>query len=171
MLINERMDRFRRASRETFNNYFRVPREGSNIMSCQDECWGAKERFDELERVMFEKLVKEPLSIEGPEYGLAQPNIQVVSENLVTEIPIMLNRELASGYWDYPLKGVPAETVMRFVCYFDFDCIDNFDCRYVRIEVEASSKHPEIVGKEALIETQYISYKQVVPPVVYLKLE
>jgi len=85
-----------------------------------------------------------------------QEKIQVRS--ISDFVPAMINREIKSGYWDFPIKNIPTETECLFICFFDFDQLDYRDNRYVRVEIKKCKSHPEVIGKHALIETQYVSY-------------
>lgn len=75
----------------------------------------------------------------------------------------MLNRELSSGYWDYPLDRFDATDDLRFVRYFDWSDIERRDHRYVMVLVAGSASHPEIVGKLGLIESHHVTYEAIPP--------
>jgi hypothetical protein len=149
------MNRFRLASRELFNNYFRIEDASGN--GTDSEAWSALERFIEVETVLFENMVLEPLEIGGPAYGNCNPRIRVCLRS-GDFAPIMLNREVDSGYWDHPLQEVTSDAVLKFVRFFDWDQLHYCDYRYVRVVVVDWPSHPVAVGKHALIETQYARY-------------
>jgi hypothetical protein len=152
MSLDEMMNQFRLASRELFNNYFRVWNPNA-----AEEPWLAKERFSEVEAVLFQQLVTEPLSIEYVEYGYLQPRIQVKA--LIGETTnAMLNRELDSGYWDYPLKEITNDATLLFISYFDWEQLRCRDNQYVRAQVESWPRHPEVVGKHALLDSNNLQY-------------
>jgi hypothetical protein len=151
MNIDVLMNQFRLASRELFNNYFRL----SNPYE-DDKAWPSQARFADVEILLFDKMVTEPAGLQCPEYGQVQPRVQV---KLNSEFaPIMISRAIKSGYWDYPVKEITTESEMIFISFFDWDQLGVHDNRYVKVEISGSTKHPEIVGKQALIESQYVSY-------------
>ena len=151
MTLDQQMNKFREASRELFNHYFRV----TNDLDAHDDRWLAVERFQEVEALLFSNLVAEPLSIPPMQYGYGhsvQPHIRVQIRH-GDSTSIMLNREIDSGYWDFPLKEVTSEAVLLFKEFFDWDSIDFRDHRYARVQVSEWTSHPETVGKHGLIET------------------
>ena len=70
----------------------------------------------------------------------------------------MLNRDLCSGYWDYPLYEIHDDTVMVFVSYFDWDQLNYRDNNYVRVVIKEWLSHPEVIDKHGLIEAQYVRF-------------
>jgi hypothetical protein len=152
--LNERMKQFRLASRDLFNHFFRVPEPYINE---QQYAWLQEERFCEIQHVLFQKQVAEPLSLNAERYGCPQPDILVESCHDVA-IPIKLNREINSGYWDYPLKEINSNVRLLFVCFFDWDQLDYRDNQYVRVQVNHWPLHLEAIGKHGLIESQYVKF-------------
>ena len=41
----------------------------------------------------------------------------------------MINRNIDSGYWDYPVDAVGSDADLRFVSFFDWDCLTVRDGR------------------------------------------
>lgn len=150
--INELMNRFRLASRELFNHFFRVPDPYKG-----DDGWTLKQRFLEVQAILFQKLVTEPASLPNTKYGDAQVGV-LVKLRSDANVPIMLNREIDSGYWDYAVREATPDARLSFLCFFDWDQLDYQDNRYVRVRVESWPSHPETVGKHALIESQYVRF-------------
>jgi hypothetical protein len=148
--IDEMMNRFRLASRTLFNQFFRVSRPYEN------EGWIVEQRFSEVQALLFEKLVTEPASLPNVKYGFPQPEITVRLRNRTA--PIMLNRERSSGYWDYPLKEINDEARLIFIRFFDWDQLDYRDHRYVVVEVQDWPAHPEVVGKQGLLESHHARF-------------
>ncbi len=98
-MLNELMTQFRLASREIFNHFFHVSNPYEN------DGWLLVERFCDVEDVLFQKLVTEPASLENVRYGDVLSGIRV--ELSTSEpVPVMMNREVDSGYWDHPLNKV-----------------------------------------------------------------
>ena len=74
---------------------------------------------------------------------------------------MLLNREVNSGYWDYPVNEVEHATRLLFVSYFDWDQLDYRDNKYVRVQVDQWPARPEIVGKHGLIESHYVKLAKI----------
>ena len=84
--------------------------------------------------MLFQKQVAEPLLLNVERYGCPQPNILVEScRDMAT--PIKLNREINSGYWDYPLQEINSDSRLLFVCFFDWDRLGCRDNQYVCVQV------------------------------------
>ncbi len=115
------------------------------------------EDFEEVSIMLFKHLVlgELQLSREGFDW-LAQPSSKFIIESVSDELPIMINREGQSGYWDNPTTNVKkGELVMHFIDYFDWDPMDQIDFRYYRVRIAASDMYPHLVGNNALIESIY----------------
>ena len=144
------MNQFRLASRELFNHYFRSP------TPYNGDSWIRAERFTEVERVLFQKLVVEPAAFSAVEYGDIQPALQVALRG--DSGPAMINREIRSGYWDYPLGEIDKLAKMSFICFFDWDDLEYRDNQYVCAQISQWPAHAEVVGKHILIESQYVRF-------------
>lgn len=145
------MNQFRLASRELFNHYFRIPDPYDN------NGWLLEERFSHVQRILFQKLVTEPASLSDTEYGDLQPEI-LVELRCSESTRIMINREIRSGYWDYPIEKITQDARLLFISFFDWDQLDYRDNRYVRLQIDTWPSHPETSGKHALIESQYVRF-------------
>lgn len=154
--LNERMSLFRLASRELFNQFFRV----SDPYNCGQVAWQQEERFCDVQIELFKKMVAEPLCLNVVEYGYPQPRV-LVEPREEGIIPIMLNREVDSGYWDYPVQEIGADARLLFIGFFDWDQLDCRDNRYVRVQVDSWSTHPDVAGKHGLIEWQHVRFSNV----------
>lgn len=151
--FDECMNQFRIASRELFNHFFRVP----DPYGSGKQAWLQEERFRDVQALLFQKLVAEPLSLGIVEYGNPQPDI-LVEPRYDGAVPIMLNRDVDSGYWDYPLREIDKDSRLSFVSFFDWDQLDYRDNRYVCVRVDSSPAHVDIIGKHGLIESQYVRF-------------
>jgi hypothetical protein len=151
MNLDEAMIQFRIASRELFNNFFRVS--GS-----KSEAWLLAERFGSVEELLFEKLVTEPLSITNARYGQVNPSIQV-KVRAGNRASILINREVNSGYWDYPLTEFTDDATLCFIGFFDFDPVTWRDNQYVEAQVKAWSSQEDVLGKHALIDARDTRYE------------
>jgi hypothetical protein len=147
------MNRFRVASRELFNQFFRIDDPDRH----HQHAWVLEERYGEVESLLFQKLVLEPAELPLLSYGVLHPGINVRLRHSAFA-PIMLNREIDSGYWDYPLKEVATDAKLALMSFFDWDQLDYRDHRYVRVQVIEWSSQPSTVGKHALIEAPYVSF-------------
>lgn len=157
MNLDAHLNRFRLASRELFNHYFRVEDASGN--GTDPEAWGAQERFEEVETVLFDKLVLEPSQLAGPAYGQRNARIRVCLRS-ASFAPIMMNREVDSGYWDHPIREVTDDVTLEFISFFDWDQLHYRDHRYVRVVVAGWPSQPAAVGKHGLIESQYVRYAE-----------
>lgn len=151
--LDDLMWQFRLASRELFNHYFRVP----NPYERGSGAWLPEERFREVEVLLFQKLVIEPAQLPEVEYGDLQESV-LAKPRYSGVAPILLNREISSGYWDYPLTEITDDVEVFFVSFFDWDQLDYRDNRYVRVQVSQWPEHSEAVGKHGLVEVQYVRF-------------
>ena len=151
MDLDAMMNQFRVASRELFNQFFRVPDPYNN------DGWACEERFSRVQAALFQALVVEPAKLPDSRYGELFPSIAVELRH-GDRAPIMLNRGVDSGYWDHPLKEVTRDANLLFVSFFDWDQLDYRDNRYVRVKVEHWPSQKAAEGKHALIESQYVRF-------------
>ena len=163
MTLDEMVNRFRLASRELFNSYFcfsDAAGKGSTEppRPVSGEEWDHKMRFSQLEKTLFEKMVCEPAKLNHVEYGDVQQEIVVKLNSSLC--PIMLNREIKSGYWDFPIRQVASDARLAFLKFFDWNVLAYRDNRYVLVQVVEWSSHPEVAGKQALIESQYVHFER-----------
>jgi len=152
-VLDDLVNRFRLASRDLFNQYYHVDN------PYQNDGRAAHSRFDDVEELLFQTLVVEPGKLSVVEYGQVHPQIRVELRH-GDRVPVMLNRGEDSGYWDYPIHEVTREPTLLFVRFFDWDQLDFHDNRYVRVQVGAWKSHPEVAGRHALIESQYVRFTE-----------
>jgi hypothetical protein len=96
MDIDEIMNQFRLASRMLFNQFFHITNPYHN------NGWVFEEQFSEAQKVIFQKLIIDPTSLQSIEYG--DPHTQTFVNLYVGDFsPIMINRAIKSGYWGHPL--------------------------------------------------------------------
>ena len=149
--INGLMGRFRVASRELYNNHFRIDEPYKN------NGWDSEERFPAVEAVLFTKMVLEPASLPDSEYGRHNPAI-LVELSVGKDAPLMVNREVHSGYWDDPVDRVTKDARLLFIKFFDWDQLDYRNNQYVLVQIDLWPSHPETVGKQALIESTHVRF-------------
>lgn len=147
------IEKFRVASRELFNHYFSI----DDAWERQGEAWLMVERFGDVETLLFRKMVSEALDLSISEYGNIQKNILVQSKD-GNSLEGLLNREVSTGYWDYPITNIPSDAEMYFIAFFDWDTLSLRDNEYVRVMVATCASTPEIAGKHALIGAREVTY-------------
>ncbi len=156
MKASSHINKFLISSRQLFNGFFLLENPCDNA----DEAWDLRDLFNPVQAALFYALVLAPLDISGPSYGMAPQSIRVRS-NTGGRLPAMINRELESGYWDFPIKECGDDVDLRFIRFFDWSEIERRDNRYVMVKIVSSSKNREIIDKLALIESHYCSYETV----------
>jgi hypothetical protein len=147
------MRQFRLASRELFNHLFRIEDPYEN------DGWTPEERFRRLELLLFDVLVIGPAGLDRIGYGDTNRNIRVALARNGESAPIMLNRGLATGYWDHPTREVGKDVGLAFVTFFDWDVLGIKDNQYVKAEVVDWPEHPELSGKRLLVEAHYVRFE------------
>jgi hypothetical protein len=151
--LDSSLQSFRIAGRELFNTYFRPKATGF------DDAWAWEARFSLVEAELFEQLIAVPHELNLRRYGEFQEHIAVALRQ-GEFAPIMVNRDVDSGYWDYPLRELTREVELRFVRFFDWDLLAVRDSQFVRVVISAWPSHSEAVGKHALVEAQHVSYSE-----------
>lgn len=152
--ISELMQKHRECSRNIWNSYFwpQAEIEGD---------WDLRDRFEDINVKLFSSLVLWPLEREGQEPTPAYwhplqpiPFIRVVPNN---SCPILINRDVSSGYWDHPIGEVAAADIdMRFIHYFDWASIGYRDFEYAQVLIVASVAHPELNGRHGLVKPLHV---------------
>jgi hypothetical protein len=153
MTIDDSISQFRLASRELFNTYFRI------ADPYNDDGWALAERFSQVKSVLFDQLVAAQVSLALGSYGTHQPDILVILRG-VDFAPVMINREVDTGYWDNPTVEITKDAQLSFVRFFDWDVLAVRDYQYVRVRIDAWSAHPEVIGKHALMEARSVVFDQ-----------
>ena len=145
---------YRECARHLRNTYFSTR---------DNEDWEIIEDFEAVASVLFERLVLGQLAEERCCGSHFEPELQsMIKDNKIKivpaadRMPVMISRELNSGYWDYPIQCLePEDTEISFKSYFDWDQFGLIDFRYYLGIITSSTKYPDIVGHEVLIETIY----------------
>jgi hypothetical protein len=152
--MDRSINKFRLASREIFNTYFR------DSSSEYEAEWEYFENIQFIEESLFKALVVVPNKIVDVVYG--RPQIEILVKSAIeTSIPLMLNREVDCGYWDHPVTVAVPNASFTFVKFFDWDQMGYMDNRYARVIVREWPERQDLIGKHALIETQYITYEKI----------
>jgi hypothetical protein len=121
--------------------------------------WDSIDQFDKIQKILFSKLVLGKVAMEWPLQHIfenAIPFFHVVPS--IKTAPIMIQNprpDKPRGYWDHPINRVsPGEAELHFLGYFDWNRMDYADLRYYHVVIARFDAHPDLVGREALIERQ-----------------
>jgi hypothetical protein len=148
--VTNLFEQYRECARHLRNTYF---------STVESKDWDVIEDFDAVADVVFERLVLFRLEDVWSEQ-LCEARMREFLRLVPSSahgVPVMISRERENkGYWDHPIEMLaPADAQIAFKDYFDWDQHALIDFRYYHGEILQSSKHPDIVGHELLIETQY----------------
>ena len=140
-----------------WNNYFFIDEKLSSYTHDQ------LDRYEAIDRLLFAELVLDPLAKVScqEEYFREYPPSEPLSFLRVVpavsdEVPILINRSGASGYWDDPINRVLSSDVdLRFIGYFDWNRYDLRDFQFYLVRIVKSSRHPQLVGRDALLEVHH----------------
>jgi hypothetical protein len=120
--------------------------------------WDSVDVFDRIQRILFTELVLAKVDKDWPEPDIFKTAIPFFHVLPSFETPIMIQNprsERETGYWDHPVTRIkPAEADFLFIAYFDWNRMDYADLRYYRARIAQFAAHPELVGRDALIERQ-----------------
>lgn len=149
--IKTQIGAYREAVRHLWNSTFSTLDESLRFGRCLN-------LFEQVDDLVFRALVCEPLGIQLNARASFDPitNLKVVPISS-TDVPIMINRSTpASGYWDDPVKVMTAPDVdLALIGFFDWDEYNQKDCRYYRVRIIDCKSQPNLIGRDALIETFY----------------
>jgi hypothetical protein len=117
------------------------------------------EIFLEIDYLIFRSLVCEPLGLVLKARSSFDPikNLKVIPNNIHSDAIFKINRTVpASGYWDYPVKILNVSDIdCAFICFFDWDEYNVKDCAYYRVRIIDCQSNPDLIGRDALLETSY----------------
>jgi hypothetical protein len=155
--VTELVQLYRECARSLWN---RCLRPGADFNSV--------DAFGQICGALFEEVVLKPLDKRG--YRKTQPSeafpfIHVVP--IADTIPIMINRPTNDGnkYWDEKIAVIPRRgSTLLLVDHFDWDQLGFIDFQYYRVRIGAFLAHPDLVGREALVEVQHCTVLAEEPP-------
>ncbi|SRR5260221_2714509 len=137
---------YRECARHIRNTYF------STIAT---EDWDTAESFDQINEVLFRQMVLYRLEadyVQRLDTAITDNKILIAPSSLY--MPIMIARDKKGGYWDHPVKELePGFATIAFKSYFDWDEHDLIDYRYHKGILLESSRYPDIMSHEVLVET------------------
>jgi len=124
--------------------------------------WDFVDSFHSIERILFDTLVLAKLDKAFPADDIFRkpiPFIQVAPSSASSPIMIQCPRpEAPRGYWDDPIDRVAQGKVeMYFLEFFDWSQLDYRDLQYYRVWIAKFDEQPHLVGREALIDKQYVN--------------
>ena len=148
--ITTEMTAYRESVRHLWNSTFSTLDESLRFGTCL-------EFFEQIDALMFRALVCEPHGIEFKEKASFDPiyNLKVIPIS-PTGMPILVNRSMpASGYWDDPVNVINASdgVELAFIGLFDWDGCNVKDCAYYRVRIIDFKSQPNLIGRDALVET------------------
>jgi hypothetical protein len=120
-----------------------------------------EEEFCKIEQLLFNSIVLYQLKSDVSESDFLDDHMSIAPRVLerflivprAQSMPVKINRDMTSGYWDYPITDLRKnEASIGFVHYYDYCGMDTprrFE--YVRGRILESSTYPEIVGKDLLV--------------------
>jgi hypothetical protein len=144
---------FREALRHLWNGSFLPLKEDLRFGTCQ-------EYFEQIERLLFAALVVETLGLKFDvnEFGKVPVSGLRMRPNS-DGAPALINRcSPASGYWDHPVRSLSKKTELAFLSFFDWDEYRVRDCAYYRAQILSCPEHPDLIGREVLIEFLYLDF-------------
>ncbi len=157
--VTDLLNRYREACRFLWNNFLRDP--DAHIGGGQYRVSLADERFCDFARmkeILFTALVLREIGREEfePCFGAYDKPIPFLRVSARKDTRLMINRTLpqpyANQYWDAPITRVPEKIDLAFIDYFDWNSSGYSDFAYYYVRIVGCSEHPEIVGRDALLE-------------------
>lgn len=143
-------DHYRVTVRGIWNNAFWPDEDFRN--------WDSIENFHEIEKLLFQELVLGKIDTTWPlekTFSDPIPYLRVMPSH-AGGTPVMIQNPRPGaprGYWDHPTNWVkPEEAELLFISYFDWNLMDYIDLQYYLVKIAGFDNHPELIGREALIE-------------------
>lgn len=123
--------------------------------------WDSLDGWFEIARILFDELVLRKLNKRFPVEDLFRRPIPFFSvAPAASTVPILIARptpEVPKGLWDDPVNRVASgDAALHFLAFFDWNQLDYRDLQYYHVSIAAFDKHPHLIGREALIERQYV---------------
>ena len=153
--ISDLMTNFCIASRELYNNFFRVTEPYEN------DGWSAERRYADIETLLFQKMVTDACALQPVAYGEPNEGLRVWTRSNL-KVPTMINRDIDGAYWDFPVREISSDATMLFIRFFDWDQLASKDNQYVRVLIAQWNACKEAEGKHALIERRHVRIERVV---------
>jgi hypothetical protein len=122
--------------------------------------WDFIDAFDSIQRILFDSLVLSKIDMEFSAEDLFRKPIPFIRLSAAAgQCPLMIQNPRGprmTGYWDDPVNRISANTSeMHFIDFFDWSKMAVRDFHYYRVIITRFDEHPHLIGREALMETQY----------------
>lgn len=155
--VTEFMSNYRECARHLWNTYFfdESYRKTWAVPGPSDTPHFDKlDRFEETCRILFTELVLEKIGEPSSDSSILEARRQRIRIVPIHDsVRIMINRGAAGGgYWANPIDRIGTTVDLRFIEYFDWDQIGILELQYYRVKIAEFPHHPELIGREALIE-------------------
>jgi hypothetical protein len=118
----------------------------------------AIDRFSEISSELFRELVLKRLGkATFARKSDDEPYPFLSLKPIVGTFPIMVERPSANGkYWDDPVGRLDSKSVvLLFIGFYDWDKFGYIDLQYYRAKITGCEEHPEIVGREGLVDVHH----------------
>lgn len=123
--------------------------------------WDSWDRFQQVKNLLFNALVVARVGeIEccGDLATVPRPIYRVIPLD-PGPVPIMIHKPREGErnvYWDDPVNKIKAgDAELHFVDYFDWNKMAYVDFRYYRVRIAEFTAHPDLVGREALLDHEH----------------
>lgn len=143
----EFLHRYREACRGLWNNFLR------------SDDWERVKVFDEICTTLFRELVLSPLGKGDFNRVDHEPIPFLRVSPHAASVPAMIKHVRSTTtniYWDDPVDRVSRDATMLFIDCFDWDVRSSIDMQYVRVRIAGFAAHPEVAGRDALIDARYV---------------
>lgn len=149
--VTSLLNNYRECSRHLWNSYY------LNLFTTLRASDDILDRFESIDRILFSSLVLVKLGKLSFENDFGRNPLQFLHvEPTTEESPILINRPSTDGnkYWDESVNRITAsECGLHFMGYFDWNKYSFADYAYYWVKIASLTKHPDLVGREALILT------------------
>jgi hypothetical protein len=153
MNITQDIHEFREATRHLWNVHLR-----------QKATWDTLEIFMEsICPSLFRSIVLMRSHPDGPDipvYGASEPIHEYrVYMRGQGKLPLHVAADMPpGGRWDFPVEWIPPEEnpILTPICFFDWDQLGWKRMEYYQVRIEKCPSHPEIEGRDALIQCNYV---------------
>lgn len=151
MILTTHIHEFREMVRHLWNSYMR-----------SDATWDTADEFAKITSVLFIECVLRRAGMDARpipmDHGKILTEYRLFADH-TGKLPLRPNRDIpASGYWDHPVEWIPPEKkqIIHPICFFDFDMLGWRAIQYYRVRIVESSSHPDLNGRDALIECAHV---------------
>jgi hypothetical protein len=152
VILTSHVHEFREAARHLWNSYMR-----------SEATWDTADEFARVAHILFAECALGRAGVEARPIPMDHGTEILAEYRLFAghagKLPLHANRDIpASGYWDHPVEWIPPEMKQTIhpICFFDFDVLGWRRIQYYRVRIVESSSHPDLNGRDALIECAHV---------------